>query len=81
MSIEASFECSISRDGLSYVDDAEFYTPVNPVPKKTLVWLLIRHAALFLQHLDINCVELLLWSQVEELYRIRYKPLRVQSKI
>ena len=71
MSIEASFEFFISRDGLSYVDDAEFYTPVNPVPEKTLVWLLIRHAALFLQHLHINCVELLLWSQVEELYRIR----------
>ena len=55
---------NVLRDGLSFVDDAEFYTPVNPIPEKTLVWILIRHAAPFLQHLGTNCVELLIWSQV-----------------
>ena len=59
------------RDGLSFVDDAEFYTPVNPIPEKTLVWILIRHAAPFLQHLGTNCVELLIWSQVSCLCKIR----------
>ena len=38
--------------------------PVTRISDKTLAWILIRHAAPFLHRADINCVQLLLWSQV-----------------
>ena len=42
----------------------EYDIPVSTIPDKTKVWILIRHAAPFLQRNEVNCVELLMWSQV-----------------
>ena len=39
--------------------------------EKTQIWLLIRHAAPFLNKLGHNCVELLTWSQSKSLEEVQ----------
>ena len=58
------FESLVGRDGLSD-DTEELRAPITRISDKTLAWILIRHAAPFLHRADINCVQLLLWSQVD----------------
>ena len=60
-----SFESLVGRDGLSDDTEEEVRAPVTRISDKTLAWILIRHAAPFLHRADINCVKLLLWSQVD----------------
>ena len=60
-----SFESLVGRDGLSDDTEEEVRAPVTRISDKTLAWILIRHAAPFLHRADINCVQLLLWSQVD----------------
>ena len=59
------FESLVGRDGLSDDTEEEVRAPVTRISDKTLAWILIRHAAPFLHRADINCVQLLLWSQVD----------------
>ena len=62
---QETFENIIFRDGFPM--DRGY----SAMTEKTQIWLLIRHAAPFLNKLGHNCVELLAWSQNKSLEEVQ----------